>query len=737
MPEQPDPVDELLMRCLERAPGERARVAEELCREHPEHAVALRERFAKLADIGLDVLTPAAEGFPEQLGDFRLIERLGGGGMGVVYRAEQTSLGREVALKLIRPEHLFFPGARDRFRREVEAVARLQHPGIVPIYTVGEEADIPFFAMELVRGATLAEIIGRLQGRAPESLTGADLAGAGSWVDNCLSIVGRLAEALEHAHAHGILHRDVKPSNVVLAQDGRVMLFDFGLTSSTDAERTTRAGSAPGTLFYMSPEQVQADRRLDERTDVYSLGVLLYELLTLQLPYRGEKRVEVQERILQGTPDAIRVRNRRVPVDAETVCLAALALEPGQRYRRAAALAADIANVLERRPILARPPGAVVRVRRWIQRKPALTAFLVAAFLFAVGTPTALYLQQLAYTKKVEKALFDEEQARKKEMLVRQETREEVNFLLGLLRPEDTEGAATARDVLARGERRLDELADWPALQARLANVLGDAYLRQGDMERAVPLLQRAVDVARRELGDDDALTARMLSDLAGALMHNGRFGESEELLREALAIQLTLHGGDDIEVAQLRLGLGAVLAQLGRLDEALVELEEATRISEQAGEELFHATVLTNIGAVLWRKGETEDSLIVSEEGLEQMREYVEPLASTLVEAVERVAIAHSRAGNYERADELFVEAIEKQRELHPGGHMQLAYALYNHSYVLEGQGRIEDAANSVRESLEVAEAAGGGDHPELAGNRRRLESLSKRLTEEPPEFP
>ena len=325
-----DFVEELMADALARSEADRGAYLEELCRRYPEQAEELRSRLQVLDELGIDPRRGEDDGprFPERLGDYRLIEPLGGGGMGIVYLAEQVSLGREVALKLIRPEHLYFPGARERFQREVEAISRLQHPGIAAIYTVGEEEEIPFFAMERVAGRSLAGVLDAVAGRAPESLDGRDMGRAvgaegkeldapifaGTWVEACLSVALQVAEALEHAHARGIVHRDVKPSNVMLTPGGRALLVDFGLTSSAENDRLTRSGSQLGTLYYMSPEQLRSAKRIDQRTDVYSLAATLCELLTLQLPYRGEGREETEALIRAARPVALRARNRRASI---------------------------------------------------------------------------------------------------------------------------------------------------------------------------------------------------------------------------------------------------------------------------------------------------------------------------------------------------------------------------------------------------------------------------------------
>jgi eukaryotic-like serine/threonine-protein kinase len=423
---------DLVVECLARMEQDGPAALDALCSERPEQAAALRSMVGRLRDVGLvggrllDGHPPEGgdDRFPERLGEFRLLARLGGGGMGVVFRAEQTALERQVALKLIRPELLYFSGARERFRREVAAVARLGHPGIVPVLTGGEEGGIPWFAMELVHGATLAELLDALSGHEPARLTGADLraalarvmdsragtsastsastgastgagAGAGAsagasagtsalpgeaaerlfggtWAAACLHVARAVAEALQHAHERGVLHRDVKPSNIMLTPDGRVLLLDFGLAQAAGSTRVTRTGSHLGSLEYMSPEQVRGDHAaVDARSDVYSLGATLFELLALRTPFSGADEEDTRQRILDGRCPALRDLNAAVPRDAETVCQAAMERLAARRYATAAALGQDLGAVLARRPIAARRPGAVDKARRWTLRNPA------------------------------------------------------------------------------------------------------------------------------------------------------------------------------------------------------------------------------------------------------------------------------------------------------------------------------------------------------------------------------
>jgi WD40 repeat protein/serine/threonine protein kinase len=403
-------LESLLAECLERLDADGERAVESLLSLHPQKADEIRGWLEAYRGWGLAGPTGGAAeaSLPERLGEFRLLARLGRGGMGVVYLAQQEPLGREVALKLMRPEHLYFPGSRERFRREVEAVARLQHPGIVPIYTVGEEHGIPYFAMERVQGSSLAALLASLERSDPEKLTGRDLAKAlldlaarggetpaaprpspawdGNWSDAVFRIARQVGEALSHAHARGVLHRDVKPSNIMVTPDGRALLLDFGLAHLEGASRLTRTGTQLGSLPYMPPESLRGEvKDLGPRSDVYSLGVVLYELLTLRVPYFAESTEATRAGIIAGQAESVRARNRAVPWDAETICLTAMERDPARRYACAVDFARDIDNFLERRPIEARRPGPLLRARRWTERHPARSVAIAFGLLLFAG----------------------------------------------------------------------------------------------------------------------------------------------------------------------------------------------------------------------------------------------------------------------------------------------------------------------------------------------------------------
>lgn len=568
-----DLLDDLIAAYLERLDGGDGTEFEAQLAARPDLAVPFAQRLRALEEAGfIEGLTAAREGFPERLGEFRLLQRLGEGGMGVVYLAEQPSLGRRVAIKLVRPDQLYFRGARERFRREAEAVARMAHPSIVPVYAVGEEQGIPYFVMEHVPGVGLDELIERFHAGGPprrgalfaevEALArrrGWTASGHPevapfelSWNDACLWMVREMAQALEHAHQRGVLHRDVKPSNAMLTPDGRIQLMDFGLASSAGAERATRTGIQTGSLPYMAPEQLQGrPEDIDARTDVYALGVTLYELLSLRLPFGATTALELHQEIRSGRPRSLREVAPSVTRDMATVVARAMAVRPQERYRSAADLARDLSNLLERRPIEARPTGAWTQLVRWVQRNPAAAGLLAVVLGVAVGAPLVFGLQQQRLNAREE----------------RQRLRAEANL---------DDAFAAVREMLAKmGEDRLE-------------NVPGTEELRLEFLNTAVTfcdaLIERNPDDVRvREM------RAALGQPLAEILRNLGRSGEAQSTLLQHLGElrhlrELGLMPSDVLLDLAETLNVQGIL-QLDRLqlDQAQRSFEEAEALQREA----------------------------------------------------------------------------------------------------------------------------------------------------------
>ena len=320
-----------------------------------------------------------ASELPRRFGEYELLSEVARGGMGVVYRARQISLNRTVAVKMILAGQLGGDAAVKRFRTEASAVARLQHPGIVAAHEVGEVAGTHFFSMDFVEGRSLAE----LSRAAPLPARRA------------AHYLRDAAEAIEHAHRHDIIHRDVKPSNLLIDQDDRVRVTDFGVACCLEAgPDATASGAVLGTPGYMSPEQASGHRsRLGPAADVYSLGATLYALLTGRPPFQADTPLETLRQELNESPARPRVVNRNIPADLETIALKCLHKEPTHRYASAQALADDLRRYLDGQPILARRVSPLNRVWRWSRRNPALATLTFFSVVLALVLASAATLR--------------------------------------------------------------------------------------------------------------------------------------------------------------------------------------------------------------------------------------------------------------------------------------------------------------------------------------------------------
>jgi WD40 repeat protein len=393
-----------------------------LVARHPDLASDLNSFFAAKEEIErtagwlLPGQAPAAAavgpGFrPCQVGDYEIEQEIARGGMGVVYRARQRSLNRVVALKMILTGPLASPGDRQRFRREAEAAATLDHPHIVPIYEVGEHEGQPYFAMKLIEAGNLAQ---HLASRAFDPLSSARL-------------MAQVARAVHHAHQRGILHRDLKPANVLLDVARQPHVSDFGLAKWAECSGAlTTSGVILGTPSYMAPEQARGQKDLTTAADVWSLGAILYELLTGQPPFRGETALATLRQLQDEEPRRPQVLEPRLPADLETICLKCLRKGPDCRYGSAEALAEDLERFLAGEPIQARPVTLLERGVKWVKRRPALASLLLLVVLLTVGGVAGIVGQWWAAEKARQDAdarADGERTARLQEQAAREEAR--------------------------------------------------------------------------------------------------------------------------------------------------------------------------------------------------------------------------------------------------------------------------------------------------------------------------
>jgi serine/threonine protein kinase len=483
----------------------------------------------------------------QRLGDFEIVREIGRGGMGIVYEARQISLNRKVALKVLGAGLGLTEKAVQRFRREAEAAARLHHTNIVPIYATGEDKGIHYYAMELIEGPSLDHVIRQLRkGDSPLSSTptvapssaesvpspptgpyvpaapgtpssgnSISAASGNDHFDRIARMVAEVADGLEYAQHQGVIHRDIKPSNLLLSPEGRLSINDFGLARLLEEPGMTMTGEFVGTPAYMSPEQITSGRvPLDHRTDIYSLGATLYELLTLQPPFTGERRDQVLAQILQKEPRPPRKVNKKVPVDLETICLKALDKDPDRRYQGAEAMADDLRRYVNRFAISARRAGPVERLRKWLRRHPGLAAGVVLALLalslagfFAVQSWRDRQ-ERLAMAEKTRQEKLDEKQMQAvKEIFAGEFTAAEE-----AIRQAEALGAPTEWVQWRRGQiafhqgRYADAIALLePAVQSMPENLaanwlLVDANVFRGDTQRVAGILSRIRSLPAREV---------------------------------------------------------------------------------------------------------------------------------------------------------------------------------------------------------------------------------------------
>jgi len=491
------------------------------------------------------------------LGDFRLLRELGRGGSGVVWEAEQLSLKRRVALKILAPAFSLSGRRLEEFRREAQAGSRLNHPRIVAVFSVGECEGAPFLAQELVAGGrTLAHLL--------EERRKIPALPAGHF-EEMARLFLEIAAALEAAHEAGVIHRDVKPGNILLTPEGEPKVADFGLARMEDELGLTRTGEQRGTPFYMSPEQVASPWvALDPRTDVFSLGGTLYEALTLERPFAGSTSAEVFEKILlEDPPDPRRLR-AAVPRDLAAIALKALAKKRSRRYAGMHAFREDLRRFLAREPVLARPPGLPVRLWSRARRHPVLSvggaiaavALVVTSFLL-VRTRTALREAETARGEAQAEAstAFRSAQA-------------VADFLVTFLQEPGLGPGVSA--LLVKGAREtLARFALEPEVRGNLLTTIGKALFALDRFGEAEPFLEEALVLRRESAGDGDLKTAAALNALANVYTFQKRYEQAEPLYREAHEIHRRVFGDEDDETLVNLGNLGGLLYRLERYEEA------------------------------------------------------------------------------------------------------------------------------------------------------------------------
>jgi serine/threonine protein kinase/tetratricopeptide (TPR) repeat protein len=614
---------------------------EQLVDAHPDLAEPLRAYLGKLTSLHEVAATfgqsskaaTAASDVPDadarRLGDFELLAEVGRGGMGVVYEARQLSLERRVALKVLPFAAVLDAQQIARFKNEAQAAAQVHHPNIVPVFAIGSERGVHYYAMQFIDGAPLDRVIRALRGRAQrdeppcgnpaasrvaetrvaDGPTLVDGLARGSvlcekWTSRpdyfrVVTLLGiQAADALHAAHAYGVVHRDIKPSNLLVDADGKLWITDFGLARCQRDLTLTRTGDVIGTEQYMSPEQALGKAALvDHRTDIYSLGATLYELVTLRPAFSAPDGTTLRRRIDQQEPARPRSLDPRIPVDLETVVLKAMARDREERYLTAQELADDLRRVLEGRPTVARPPTLGDRMVKFARRhrRMALAAAAVSlVVILGLGTSAVLVNRARANAQR------DFERA---ERHFRDATEAVDRFGSQLAeRLADVPGAQQVRrellgQTLAYYERFVSQAAEDPGLRADLATTygkIGALYDQMGSTEEAIRAHRQAIALWQQSAGrgatpDDQRRLAASHNNLALALRRAGRSRESRSALDRAIELQTALAMAHPdralylVDLAGSYNNLGLLDSETARASEARASFREAIRLQEEA----------------------------------------------------------------------------------------------------------------------------------------------------------
>ncbi|TWT45415.1 Serine/threonine-protein kinase StkP [Phycisphaerae bacterium RAS1] len=691
----------------------------------------------------------------ETIPGYRIEAELHRGGQGVVCRAIQLSTGRTVAVKLLREGPLAAPVDVARFQQEIQILAQLRHPNIVTVHDSGETAGCAYYVMDFVPGLPLDDWAAEnLPGRQPAEPRGRRQSIAirrdfRIAIAPALRLFVKICDAVNVAHLRGVIHRDLKPGNIRVDPAGEPHILDFGLAklSAEDpaahgaSAALTQTGQFVGSLYWASPEQ--ADGRSDEldvRTDVYSLGVMLYQVLTGGFPFdhRGSTR-EVLERIVKTDPIRPGLDD-----ELETILLKCLSKERERRYQSAGELARELERYLAGEAIEAKRDSAGYVLRKQLRRHRVAVG-IAAGFVLLVSAALAVSLAQWRQTAAArDQAQLAEQQrgaerdaarraelseraqrerAERSESLAKAETVKALavkSFLqqvFSSVDPRQAQGReVTVRDALDQAARRLEQgaLAEQGEIELDLRTTIGRTYRSLGLYDPAEEHLHRAADLSAALFGDGDERTIRCQLDLAGLRGDQGRAAEAEIILRAALNILRRSSGGDHELLATALVNLGTQLFFQEKFDEAESHLREAADLYRalQTEEPSNQAECLERLGNVLRAQGRCSQAQRALRDALLIFRRLYPAPHPNVVVALNDLGNTLFECGDLNESVSLFQEALAMQRRLLEPGHPDLAMSLGNLAGVLQNADRLEEAETLMREALDMARRSLGDEH-------------------------
>jgi serine/threonine protein kinase len=666
----------------------------------------------------------------EWIGSYRIVRLLGEGGMGMVYLARQEQpIARNVALKVIKLG-MDTRAVLSRFQSEGQALALMDHPAIAKVFDAGSTPQgRPYFVMEYVTGVPITDYCDQ------HKLT----------MRQRLALFMEVCDGVHHAHQKAILHRDLKPSNILVGEvDGKPAprIIDFGVAKATADRLTadtmfTRAGAIVGTPGYMSPEQADpAGVEVDTRTDVYSLGVVLYQLLVGVLPLdfsntpldqfprrlREEeaprpsaKRRTLVEQFGTAAPNPgsdPRPSARQLRGDLDAIILKALEKEPARRYASPSDLAADIGRYLRGEPVLAHPASAGYRARKYIRRHRIGVAVAAAAVLLLLSFA-------VAQTFQLRRTMNERDRANRE----RDRASRVTAFMTNMFKVSDPSEARgnsiKAREILDKASQQIDTgLAKDPELQAQMMQIMGEVYDNLGLYSRELSLLTRAVDIRRRVLGPQNPDTLTSMNYLGCNLAVQGRYAEAEKLLRETLVIQRRILGpGHESTLGSMN-ALSIVLSQQGRHAEAEKLQRETLGIRRRVLGPEHPGTLVSmhNLAIVLFDEGRYAEAEKLDRETLDIRRRVLGPEHPLTLTSMNSLAIVLVNEGHHAEAEKLDRDALDIRRRVLGPEHPLTLTSMSNLADVLDNEAHFVEAEKLQRETRDIQRRVLGPEHPDTA---------------------
>ena len=625
---------------------------------------------------------------PTRIGAYRIIRVLGTGGMGTVYEARQSNPQRKVALKVIRPD-LISPRAIQRFQYEANALGQLQHPGIAHIYEAGlgtvesdgtsEPVAKPFLALEYIEGRPLTDYVSQHDLGIPQRL----------------ELIVKICDAVQHAHQKGVIHRDLKPGNILVDASGEPKILDFGVARFVDADvqtitRLTDAAQLVGTIPYMSPEQVAGDPdKLDTRSDVYAIGVILYELLGRRLPHdvRSRSLPEAVRIIQQDTPTRLSSIDPLLRGDLETITAKALEKECNRRYQSAGELAEDLRRYLRDEPIVARPPSATYQLRKFARRNRALVGGLVGTLAALVLGLVGTSWFALVATRERDIAKDARDEARRSYAQAEAINQFLIEDMIGSATQEREGYKVTIAEALeyARG-RVAERFENQPELEAAVRHAIGDVYLSLGILDVATTELQKALTIRQRRLGPNAEETLQTAGALAITLEDQDRLDEALPLLSDTLERCETVLGPSHTLTLKMRQLLGDVLQSQGKHAQAEPLLRETLAAQRRLlgrDNEMTLAT-MTSLSGCLQAQNKLAETEVVLAELLEISRSSYPTSHPANLAALNNMASLLTSLKKHREAAPLYAELVALVEEALPSDHWQVAFAHYGYGVCL-----------------------------------------------------